>query len=73
MTRAVFQAGVTWKQIAEHWEAYRQAFSEFDPRRVADYDEVDVARALATPGILRMPRKVRATIHNAKAMLEADR
>jgi 3-methyladenine DNA glycosylase Tag len=73
MTRAVFQAGVSWKQIAEPWESYRDAFAGFDPVRVAAYDAIDVDRVLATPGILRMPRKVRATIANANALLEADR
>jgi hypothetical protein len=73
MTRAVFQAGVRWKQIAEQWDAYRAAFAEFDPRAVAAYDDIDVERVLATPGILRMPRKVHATIRNAAALLEVDR
>jgi 3-methyladenine DNA glycosylase Tag len=73
MTRAVFQAGVSWRQIAEHWEAYRDAFASFDPVQVAAYDDVDVERVLATPGILRMPRKVRATIANAATLLATDR
>jgi DNA-3-methyladenine glycosylase I len=73
MTRAVFQAGVRWKQIADAWDTYREAFSQFDPSRVALYDELDVERVLATPGILRVPRKVRATVANAQALLQADR
>jgi hypothetical protein len=73
MTRAVFQAGVSWKQIAAHWDAYREAFSNFDPGRVAAYDDLDVERVLATPGVLRMAGKVRATIADAIAMLEAER
>jgi len=73
MTRAVFQAGVSWRQIAAPWDAYRDAFAHFDPVRVAAYDDLDVERVLATRGILRMPRKVRATIANAKALLQADR
>jgi DNA-3-methyladenine glycosylase I len=73
MTRAVFQAGVSWKQIAAHWPAYRAAFADFDPARVALYDDLEVERVLAVPGILRMPRKVRATIANAKALLEIER
>ncbi|HEY6327566.1 MAG TPA: DNA-3-methyladenine glycosylase I [Candidatus Cybelea sp.] len=73
MTRAVFQAGVSWKQIAAHWDSYRVAFAEFDPAAVAAYDDLDIERVLATPGVLRMPRKIRATIRNAGAMLEADR
>ncbi len=73
ITRAVFQAGVRWSQIAEHWDGYREAFASFDPVRVAAYDELDIERVLATPGILRVPRKVHATIANARALLEADR
>jgi DNA-3-methyladenine glycosylase I len=73
MTRAVFQAGVSWKQIGDRWDAYREAFDGFDPLRVARYGEADVERVLATPGILRMPRKVHATIENAAALLEAER
>jgi hypothetical protein len=73
MTQAVFQAGVSWKQIATHWNAYRDAFANFDPACVAAYDDVDVARILATPGILRTPRKIHATIANARSLLQADR
>jgi DNA-3-methyladenine glycosylase I len=73
MTRAVFQAGVSWRQIAEQWDAYRVAFASFDPSRVAAYDDVDVERVLETPGILRMPRKVRATIANAGTLVTVDR
>jgi hypothetical protein len=73
MTRAVFQAGVAWKLIALHWAAYREAFSDFDPARVAAYGPFDVERVLATPGVLRAPRKVHATVANAAAVLEADR
>ena len=72
MTRAVFQAGVSWKQIAVNWDAYRHAFAEFDPLVVAQFDQLDVERVLATPGILRMRRKVAATIANATALLAAD-
>ena len=73
MTRAVFQAGVRWSQIAEHWDAYRLAFAEFDPARVAAYDDLDVERVLATVGILRMPKKVNAVVRNARALLETER
>ncbi len=73
MTRAVFQAGVSWKQIAAHWDAYRAAFACFDPAYVAAYDDLDIERVLATPGVLRMPRKVRATIVNAGELCEAAR
>jgi 3-methyladenine DNA glycosylase Tag len=73
ITRAVFQAGVRWKQIADNWDAYGLAFDAFDPRRVAAYDDLELERVLATPGILRMRRKVAATVANARALLEIER
>lgn len=68
MTRAVFQAGVSWAQIAKNWDAYHRAFDGFDVNRVAQFGEADIERVLAEPGILRMRRKVAATIANAAAL-----
>ena len=68
MTRAVFQAGVSWAQIARRWSAYETAFAGFDVATVAAYDDIGVERVLAVPGILQMRRKVDATIKNARAL-----
>lgn len=73
MTRAVYQTGLSWRQIALHWHAYERAFDGFDCARVAEYGEIEIERVLATPGVLRSPRKVAATIKNARALLELDR
>jgi len=73
VTRAVFQAGVKWSAIAQHWNNYRDAFANFDPSSVAAFDSLDVERILAHPGILRSRRKVTATIANAAALLEVER
>lgn len=73
ITRAVFQAGVKWSQIAEHWESYREVFADFDPQQVAVFDSIDAERILAQDGVLRVPRKVQATIANARALLAIQR
>lgn len=70
ITRAVFQAGVSWAQIARSWDAYEDAFAAFDPHAVAAFDGTDVERILAHSGILRTPRKIHATIANARALLD---
>lgn len=70
ITRAVFQAGVSWAQIAKSWDAYEDAFAGFDPPAVAAFGAADVERILAHPGILRTPRKIHATIANARALRE---
>lgn len=72
MARAVFQTGVSWRQIAQHWGAYVRAFEGFACARVAAFDNTDIENALATPGVLRSPRKVRAVVANARALVELD-
>jgi len=73
MTRAIFQAGVSWAQIDGQWERLLEAFERFDPRKVSRYDEDDVRRIMDTPRILHSERKIRAAIDNAKQMLALDR
>ncbi|HKU67842.1 MAG TPA: DNA-3-methyladenine glycosylase I [Candidatus Baltobacteraceae bacterium] len=73
MTRAVFQAGLSWASIGKHWDEYRAAFDGFDPRSVAAYSEGDVDRLMRAEGILHSARKVRATIANAAAIVELER
>jgi DNA-3-methyladenine glycosylase I len=63
------QAGLSWDTILRKREAYRSAFKEFDPVRVAKFDERDVTRLLADVGIVRNRLKINSTIGNAKAFL----
>ena len=70
MTRAVFQAGLSWASIAKHWEQYREAFDGFDPAKVAAYTEGNVERLMRAEGVLHSARKIRATIANAAAIIE---
>lgn len=73
MSRAVFQAGLSWASIARHWEEYRVAFDGFEPMKVARYTEGDVDRLMRAEGVLHSSRKIRATIENAAAIVELDR
>ena len=63
------QAGLSWITILRKREAYRRAFRNFDPERVARFSEADVRRLLANPGIVRNEKKIRAAIRNARAFL----
>jgi len=72
ITRAVFQAGVKWSQVAEHWDAYREAFAQFDVARVAAFDALDIEHVLEQPGVLRVMKKARATVTNAQMLLAIE-
>lgn len=63
------QAGLSWLTILRKRENFRRAFAGFDPARVARFEEGDIARLLADPGIVRNRRKIEAAIDNARATL----
>ena len=63
------QAGLAWITILRKREGYRSAFDGFDPALIAAYDEADVARLLADPGIVRNGAKIRSTVANSQAYL----
>lgn len=67
------QAGLSWLTILKKREAYREAFCEFDPARVARFTERDVARLLKNPGIVRNRLKVKSAVGNARAFLALQR
>ena len=73
MSRAVYQAGVSWAMIDRQWPALCGAFQQFDAKKIARYKDRDVRRIMAHPDILHSERKIRATIHNAQTLLELDR
>jgi DNA-3-methyladenine glycosylase I len=67
LTLEAFQSGLSWLVILRKRENFRAAFAGFDADVVAAYDENDVARLLADPGIVRNRLKIDAAISNARA------
>jgi len=63
------QAGLSWSTILNKRPAYRAAFDQFHPEKVARYGEVKIAALLENPGIVRNRLKVRAAVQNAQALL----
>jgi DNA-3-methyladenine glycosylase I len=64
-----FQAGLSWLTILRKREAFRKAFANFRPERVARFRQADIDRLLANPGIIRSRAKIEATIGGAQAYL----
>jgi DNA-3-methyladenine glycosylase I len=63
------QAGLSWLTILRRRENYRQAFDQFDPQKVARYDDEKVLELLNNSGIIRNRAKINAAIGNARAFL----
>jgi DNA-3-methyladenine glycosylase I len=68
-----FQAGLSWAVILRKRAAFREAFADFDPVRVAEFGEIEVRTLLENAGIVRNRQKILATISNAAAFLEVQR
>jgi len=63
------QAGLSWITILKKRENYRQAFDDFDPRKVARYDARKIKKLLGDPGIVRNRLKIDSAVKNAKSFL----
>jgi DNA-3-methyladenine glycosylase I len=63
------QAGLSWETVLKKRPAYREAFDQFDPARVAAYDQRKVEQLLANEQIIRNRLKIAAAIQNARAFL----
>lgn len=68
-----FQAGLSWLIILRKREAFRKAFLDFDPAKVARFGEAEITRLLDDPGIIRSRAKIEATIAGARIYLEMQK
>lgn len=65
-----FQCGLSWLTVLRKREAFRRGFAAFEIERVARFGDIDIARLLAEPGIVRNRAKIVASIENARRSQE---
>ena len=68
LTLGVFQVGLSWSIVFGKREAFRKAFHDFRPLKVAAMTERDVDRLVRNPSIIRNRAKIEATIENARVV-----
>lgn len=66
------QAGLSWITILKKREAFREAFDDFDPAKVAGYDEAKIEELMTNAKIIRNRAKIESAINNAKRFLEVQ-
>jgi DNA-3-methyladenine glycosylase I len=64
-----FQAGLSWITILRKREAFRKAFDNFDPEKMARYKPAKLERLMNDAGIVRNRLKIEASVGNAQAYL----
>ena len=66
------QAGLSWLTILRKRENYRQAFDDFNPEKIAGYDQTKILGLMSNPGIIRNRLKIESTVKNAAAFLRVQ-
>lgn len=67
-----FQAGLSWITILRKRENFREAFDNFDYKKIANYDNDKLAGLLQNPGIIRNRLKVAGAVKNAQAFIRVQ-
>jgi DNA-3-methyladenine glycosylase I len=66
------QAGLSWLTVLRKRENYRQAFDQFDAKKIARYTMQKQSSLVENDGIIRNRLKIKAVVENAKAFLEVS-
>lgn len=64
------QAGLSWITVLKKRENYRNAFDNFEAKKIAQYKISKINKLLSNEGIIRNRLKIQSAIINAKAFLE---
>jgi DNA-3-methyladenine glycosylase I len=66
------QAGLSWATILNRRDGYRRAFANFDPVKVAGFDDRRLERLREDPSIIRNRLKIYGTRTNAQAFIRVQ-
>ena len=64
------QAGLSWLTILKKREAFREAFDQFDCRKIACYDEAKIEELMKNEQIIRNRLKIRSAVTNAQQFIK---
>ena len=68
-----FQAGLSWLCVLNKREAFREAFDNFDIKKVSEYNNKKIETLLKNEKIIRNRNKIEAAVNNAKIFLEIQK
>lgn len=65
-----FQAGLSWITILKKEDNFYNAFDQFDPKKMANYDQRKIDQLLQDKGIIRNKLKIHAAVTNARVFMD---
>lgn len=66
------QAGLSWSTILKKQNDLLEAFDQFDPHKLKNYDEEKIQALLKNPNVIRNQLKICSVVSNAKHFLEVQ-
>ncbi len=67
------QAGLSWLTVLKKRPAYRRAFAQFDPAKVARFTPRKIDQLCQDAGIIRHRGKIAAAVQNARVFLKIQK
>ena len=67
-----FQAGLSWITVLKKRENFREAFDNFDYKKISKYNDDKYEELLQNAGIIRNKLKIKATISNANLFIKVQ-
>ncbi len=68
-----FQAGLSWITILKRREGFREAFDNFDYKKIAKYEEKKIQALMQDDRIIKNQLKIRSSVTNALAFMEVQK
>lgn len=67
------QAGLSWDTILKRRDGYRNAFDNYDLKKIINYNTKKIEELMNNPNIIRNRLKINSVIINAKLFLEIQK
>lgn len=68
-----FQAGLSWECVLNKREAFKNAFDNFDYKKISKYNEKKIEGLCNNSGIIKNKLKIKAAINNAQIFVEIQK
>ena len=72
MSKATFQAGMSWRVVDTKWSGIQEAFRGFDPEAVVNFTPAELDEITNDTRVIRNRRKIEAVVENARRMLDLE-
>lgn len=68
-----FQAGISWECVLNKREYFKEAYDNFDIKKIVNYDDVKIEELINNKNIIRNKLKIKASINNAKVFMDIEK